>query len=206
MQNSHDNPVERALSWQAGHDPLNRPPMPFPIFTIGHSTRTIEQFVALLRAGGVATMVDIRSVPRSRTNPQYNPDALVPALAGYRIGHTRIAGLGGLRKRSQAVAPEVNGFWSNRSFHNYADYALSPDFRAGLAALEALAGERRCAMMCAEAVWWRCHRRIVADYLLAEGREVFHLMGRDRVEPARMTSAAVRAADGLHYPAAGSGR
>ena len=105
-------------------------------------------------------------------------------------------------KRSAEVPPDVNGFWTNRSFHNYADYALSPEFRAGLAELEALADGRRTAIMCAEAVWWRCHRRIVADYLLAEGREVFHLMGEDRVEPARMTPVAVRAADGLHYPAA----
>lgn len=175
--------------------------MPLPIFTVGHSTRTIEAFVALLRAGQVETVVNIRSVPRSRTNPHFNPDALAAALAPFQIGHTRIAELGGLRKRSPEVPPEVNGFWTNRSFHNYADYALSPDFRAGLAELEALADERRCAIMCAEAVWWRCHRRIVADYLLAEGREVFHLMGEGRVEPARMTPAAVAAADGLRYPA-----
>jgi uncharacterized protein (DUF488 family) len=183
--------------------------MSLPIYTIGHSTRTIEAFVALLRTGGVDTVVDIRSVPRSRTNPHFNPEALSAALEPYRIGHTRIAELGGLRKRSAAVPPEANGFWTNRSFHNYADYAdyaLSPDFRAGLAQLEALAAERRTAIMCAEAVWWRCHRRIVADYLLSEGREVFHLMGDDRVEAARMTPAAVRAADGLHYPTEMSGQ
>jgi uncharacterized protein (DUF488 family) len=125
---------------------------------------------------------------------------LTETLAPYQIGHTRVAELGGLRKKS-AVPPDVNGFWSNRSFHNYADYALSAEFRAGLAELEALAGERRCAVMCAESVWWRCHRRIVADYLLAGGREVFHLMGDDRVEAARLTPAAVAAPDGLHYPA-----
>lgn len=175
--------------------------MPRPVFTIGHSTRTIQQFVELLRAGRVEAVVDIRSVPRSRTNPQFNPDALAPALAEYQIGHSRIAELGGLRKKSAAVSPEVNGFWTNLSFHNYADYALSADFRAGLAELQALAEGRRCAIMCAEAVWWRCHRRIVADYLLAAGREVFHLMGEDRVEPARMTPATVPAANGLHYPA-----
>ncbi|HEX8620343.1 MAG TPA: DUF488 domain-containing protein [Allosphingosinicella sp.] len=178
--------------------------MPLPVFTIGHSTRTIEQFVALLRAGGVEAVVDIRSVPRSRTNPQFNPDALAEALSPYQIGHTRIAELGGLRKKS-AVPPVVNGFWTNRSFHNYADYALSEEFRAGLAALKGLAAERRCAIMCAEAVWWRCHRRIVADYLLAAGREVFHLMGDDRVERAKMTPAAVTAGDGLHYPEPGAG-
>ena len=171
------------------------------IFTIGHSTRTIPAFVELLRAGQAEMVIDIRSVPRSRTNPHFNPDALAPALEAHQIGHLRIAELGGLRKRSNAVAPEVNGFWTNQSFHNYADYALTPEFRAGLSRLNALADERRCAIMCAEAVWWRCHRRIVADYLLLEGREVFHLMGEDRVEPTRMTPAAVPAADGLHYPA-----
>jgi uncharacterized protein (DUF488 family) len=176
--------------------------MPAPIFTVGHSTRTIEEFVALLRAGRADMVVDIRSVPRSRTNPQFNPDALADALAPYRIAHTRIAELGGLRKKSASVSPETNGFWTNRSFHNYADYALSTEFRAGLAELEAMAAERRCAIMCAEAVWWRCHRRIVADYLLADGREVFHLMGDDRVEVAKMTPAAVPTVDGLHYPGA----
>jgi uncharacterized protein (DUF488 family) len=175
--------------------------MPLPIYTIGHSTRTIEEFVSLLREGRVDTVVDIRSVPRSRTNPQFNPDSLAEALAPFQIAHAGIAALGGLRKRSKDVPPEVNGFWSNRSFHNYADYALSAEFRAGLAELEALAGERRCAIMCAEAVWWRCHRRIVADYLLGEGREVYHLMGEGRIEPAKLTPAAVAAADGLHYPA-----
>jgi uncharacterized protein (DUF488 family) len=147
-------------------------------------------------------VVDIRSVPRSRTNPQFNPDALSAGLAERGIGHARIAELGGLRKRSKEIPPEVNGFWTNRSFRNYADHALSAEFRRGLAALEELAAGRRCAIMCAEAVWWRCHRRIVADYLLLAGREVFHLMGEGRVEPARMTPAAIPAADGLHYPAA----
>jgi uncharacterized protein (DUF488 family) len=176
--------------------------MPLPIFTIGHSTRTIEAFVDLLRVGRADMVVDIRSVPRSRTNPQFNPDALAPALAAFQIGHTRIPELGGLRNASASVPTEVNAFWTNRSFHNYADYALSEDFRRGLAALEVLADERRCAIMCAEAVWWRCHRRLVADYLLANGREVFHLMGEGRVEPAGISPAAVRAEEGLHYPAA----
>jgi uncharacterized protein (DUF488 family) len=177
--------------------------MPLSIYTIGHSTRTIPQFVDLLRGAGVEAVVDIRTVPRSRTNPQFNPEALAEALAPFQISHSRIAALGGLRKRSPDVPPETNGFWTNRSFHNYADYALTPDFRSGLAELEALAGERRTAIMCAEAVWWRCHRRIVADYLIARGREVFHLMGEARVEPARLTPAAVRSAEGLVYPGGG---
>jgi uncharacterized protein (DUF488 family) len=172
------------------------------VCTIGHSTRSIAAFVALLRVGGVDMLVDIRSIPRSRTNPQFNPESLAESLARYQIGHRRIAELGGLRKASREVPPDVNAFWTNRSFHQYADYALGTDFRAGLAALIALARTRSCAIMCAEAVWWRCHRRIVADYLLADGCRVFHLMGEGRADPARLTPAAVRAADGLHYPAA----
>jgi uncharacterized protein (DUF488 family) len=96
----------------------------------------------------------------------------------------------------------VNAFWQNQSFHNYADYALTPPFRGGLARLRELGHERRCAIMCAEAVWWRCHRRIIADYLIAAGESVFHLVGKDRIEPARMTDAAKPEPDGsLSYAA-----
>ena len=174
--------------------------MTHPYFTIGHSTRTIPEFVELLRAGEVGLVVDIRTVPRSRINPQYNADALPEALAAYQIGHKRIAELGGLRKRAREVPPEVNGWWDNRSFHNYADHALSDEFRRGLEELTALGRERRVAMMCSEAVWWRCHRRIVADHLLARGERVFHLMWPGRVEPARLTPAARLEAGRLTYP------
>jgi len=176
--------------------------MSHPVFTIGHSTRTIEEFVGLLRAGRVGMLVDIRSTPRSRTNPQYNLDALPEALSTYQIGHVRIDELGGRRKKSQTVPPEVNAFWINQSFHNYADYALSDEFRSGLARLRELAEDRRCAVMCSEAVWWRCHRRFVADYLLSEGRAVFHLMGAERVEPAKINPAAQVVEQGLVYRAA----
>jgi uncharacterized protein (DUF488 family) len=172
-----------------------------PVFTIGHSTRSIDDFVALLGVGEVAMVVDVRSVPRSRTNPQYNLDRLPAALAARQIGHRRIGALGGLRKRSATVPPTLNGFWTNRSFHNYADYALSDSFQAGLAQLLALAAERRCAIMCAEAVWWRCHRRIIADYLILHGRLVLHLLGAARVEPAAMTPRALPAGDRITYPA-----
>ena len=145
-------------------------------------------------------MVDIRTVPRSRANPQYNLDALPGALAECQVGHRYLAALGGLRKRTPGVAPEVNGLWRNRSFHNYADYALTAEFAAGLAELLDLSATRRCAIMCAEAVWWRCHRRIVADYLILHGREVLHLMGTDRVEPAKPTPGAVFEGDRVLYP------
>jgi uncharacterized protein (DUF488 family) len=175
-----------------------------PIFTIGHSTRSLADFVELLKVGDVRSIVDIRSIARSRTNPQYNHDTLPGALAPYQIGYARLLALGGLRKKSKTVAPDVNGFWINQSFHNYADYALSAEFRSGLALLLELAAGGRCAIMCAEAVWWRCHRRIVADYLLHNGREVFHLMGSSRVEPATMTDAARVGKGGLVYPSVGA--
>ena len=177
--------------------------MSLPFFTIGHSTRSIADFVELLRSGGVRWVIDIRTVPRSRTNPQYNEDALAEALAPFQIGHGRIAALGGLRGRVREVPPERNGWWSNRSFHNYADHALSEDFRAGLEALVALGRERRVAMMCSEAVWWRCHRRIVADHLIARGETVFHLMGGNRTEAARLSQGARVEEGRVTYPAAG---
>ena len=135
-------------------------------------------------------VVDVRTVPRSRTNPQYNFDVLGDELAPWQVGYERIAELGGLRGKSHAVPDGVNSFWENRSFHNYADYALSSQFRDGLERLIALARDRRTAIMCAEAVWWRCHRRIIADYLLARGWKVLHIMGEGRIDPAVMTSGA----------------
>jgi uncharacterized protein (DUF488 family) len=173
-----------------------------PVFTIGHSNRTLPEFVDLLRAGEVREVVDIRRFARSRANPGYNEDVLPGALAPYQIAYTRIDGLGGRRARAFDIPPEVNAFWINRSFHNYADYALSAAFRAGLDRLLDLAAQRRAAIMCAEALWWRCHRRIVADYLMNAGRSVFHLMAASSVTPATITEAARPAADGLHYPAA----
>ena len=172
-----------------------------PVYTIGHSTRSIVEFVELLKTGRVEMVVDIRSTPRSRTNPQYNLDALPEALAAWQIGHTRIEELGGRRKKSKTVTPKVNGFWTNQSFHNYADYALSDEFRVGFSRLTELSSERRCAIMCSEAVWWRCHRRFVADYLLNDGRDVFHLMGAARVDAAKMSIAARADGTSLVYPA-----
>jgi uncharacterized protein (DUF488 family) len=173
-----------------------------PIHTIGHSTRTIAEFVDLLRVGNVELVVDIRSVPRSRTNPQFNMETLPDTLAPWQIGYRHIRELGGLRGRSKSVPSEVNGFWTNPSFHNFADYALSDAFHTGLSNLLELTETKRCAIMCSEAVWWRCHRRIVADYLLIAGRSVFHLMGTARIEPAALTPAARPQGDALVYSAA----
>ncbi|HXS50581.1 MAG TPA: DUF488 domain-containing protein [Sphingomicrobium sp.] len=160
----------------------------------------MEEFVEILRGGPVELVVDVRSVPRSRTNPQYNFDVLSDELQQWQVGYHRIAELGGLRGRSHGVPPEVNGYWENQSFHNYADYALSNSFEQGLEELLSIASGRRTAIMCAEAVWWRCHRRIIADYLIARGRSVIHLMGEGRPQPAKMTPAAEERDGKLVYP------
>jgi uncharacterized protein (DUF488 family) len=176
-----------------------------PFFTVGHSRRLIAQFAALLTASRVELVVDVRTIPRSRANPQYDGRALGETLSQFAIAYRHIAGLGGLRGK-QPVPGEVNAFWQNQSFHNYADYALSPAFGSALEMLVALGRKQRCAIMCAEAVWWRCHRRIIADYLLARGETVFHILDENHIEPARLTEAANPGSEGsLIYPAAPSG-
>lgn len=173
-----------------------------PFFTIGHSDRSIAEFVRLLEEADIALVADIRKIPKSRANPQFNAEALASALAAYGIGYERMAELGGLRGKADTIPPDMNGFWTNRSFHNYADYALSDRFRVGLDRLLHDGRERRCATMCAEAVWWRCHRRIVSDYLIARGETVFNIMGAGRLEPARLTEGAIiRDDDSVIYPA-----
>jgi len=144
----------------------------------------------MLRAAGARFVADVRTLPRSRTNPQFNTDVLPGALAEARIGYEHIAALGGLRGRRREVPPEVNAFWENASFHNYADYAMGEPFQRGLAQLRDIGHGAPCAIMCAEAVWWRCHRRIIADYLLAAGEDVRHIMADGKVRPAQMTGAA----------------
>jgi uncharacterized protein (DUF488 family) len=172
-----------------------------PFFTIGHSNQSLETFIALLRKADIGLVADIRTIPRSRTNPQFNEATLPETLAGFQIGYEHMATLGGLRGKTRTLSQHVNGFWTNKSFHNYADYALTEPFRAGLAHLLDEGRERRCALMCSEAVWWRCHRRIVADYLIANGMSVFHIMGNGRVELAHLTPGAVIQPGGpIFYP------
>jgi uncharacterized protein (DUF488 family) len=173
-----------------------------PFFTIGHSNRSIEVFAGLLREAQVQLIVDIRKMPMSRANPQFNKTALPAALADFQIAYEHIAALGGLRSKTKTLPAGINSFWTNKSFHNYADYALSEQFRVGLGRLLEAGRERRAAIMCSEAVWWRCHRRIVADYLIAGGQDVFHIMGSGRIEPARLTAGAVVQSNGtILYPA-----
>ncbi len=168
-------------------------PLPLePIFTIGHSTRSAAEFLALLQEHGVQCVVDVRKLTGSRRYPHFNADTLAPALAADGIAYLHIAALGGRRGRTLAPGvPSPNGFWSNDSFRRYADYALaSNDFAEGLQQLLALASTQRCAVMCAEAVWWRCHRRIIADYLLLHGRVVQHILSAGRIDAAQLTSGA----------------
>jgi uncharacterized protein (DUF488 family) len=149
----------------------------------------------------VDRVVDIRKVPRSRSNPQFNRETLPEALAAYDISYEHVAALGGLRGKSRSLPRDVNGFWMNESFRNYADYALSAQFRAGLEHLLDQGHNRCCTIMCSEAVWWRCHRRIVADYLIASGETVSHIMGGGRSELAHLTpGAVVQPAGTVIYP------
>ena len=172
------------------------------IFTIGHSTRTLADFMALLRAVDATLLVDVRSSPRSRTMPQFNGDTLPDSLAAAGVVYRHLRALGGRRHHRKGAPPSLNTYWRVAAFRNYADYAETDEFRAGLDALRALARDDRCAIMCAEAVWWRCHRRIITDYLLAGRTHVEHIMGPGQVVPATLTPGARVMADGtLRYPA-----
>lgn len=172
-----------------------------PFYTIGHSNRILAEFCGLLSDADIGALLDIRKYPRSRSNPQYNEETFRDALTALNISYEHVADLGGLRGKTLTLPWDVNGFWTNESFHNYADYALSGDFRVGLDHLIGVGRKRRCVMMCSEAVWWRCHRRIVADYLVARGEAVFHIMGQGRLEPARLSvGAVVQSGDALRTP------
>jgi uncharacterized protein (DUF488 family) len=171
--------------------------MALPFFTIGHARHTLDEFVALLRAHAVERVIDVRAIPRSRANPQYNEDTLPASLAPFGFGYEHIAALGGLRQKTAGADPQANAYWENQSFHNYADYAASEEFKRGFARLREAGALQRCVVMCAETLWWRCHRRIIADYLLACGEEVWHIMGIDKVEAAELTPAAKPAGGGL---------
>lgn len=154
-----------------------------------------------MRESGVDLVIDVRSIPRSRTNPQFNQQNLPETLAPWQIGYQHIAELGGLRGKPRGTESSPNTYWRVRSFRNYADYALTAPFAAGLARLRERGNEHRCVIMCAEAVWWRCHRRIIADYLLAAAEQVNHILGKSHVDVASLTPGAVVRNDGtVVYP------
>ncbi len=165
------------------------------MYTVGHSTRSLDELVNLLRGWGVETLVDIRTIPRSRKNPQFNADILPAEVAKCGMRYVHRSALGGLRGKKK-TGPSRNLGWQVDAFRNFADYAQTEPFRRGLDELLALASQSTCAIMCAEAVWWRCHRRIVADYLLVRGARVKHILSEDRAEEATMTPFAQRAENG----------
>src|SRR5215468_4498726 len=167
-----------------------------PVYTIGHSTRTIPEFGALLAEAGIETVADVRAIPRSRTNPQFNLDVLPGSLQEFGIGYQHFPELGGRRHHPRGAPPSTNTFWHNASFRNYADYAATDAFNVGLDRLRDLADGLRCAIMCSEAVWWRCHRRIISDYLIAEGIPVMHILGPGKIDAATLTPNAHKLSNG----------
>ena len=155
------------------------------IYTIGHSTRTIEQFIELLKAHGIKELVDVRTVPRSRHNPQFGAEELAASLQRSGIAYKHLAKLGGLRHASK---DSINLGWQNPSFRGFADYMATLEFQTGLDELKALAEKKTVAIMCAEAVAWRCHRSLIADALAIQGWQVLHIQSRKTASLHELTS------------------
>jgi uncharacterized protein (DUF488 family) len=171
--------------------------------TIGHSNHSMEALLALLRQAGIELVADVRSVPKSRFNPQFNTDALAEALRGAGLAYRHMPGLGGLRAARKDGAPSPNSFWKDETYRNFADYAGTAEFREALSALREAGGAQACAILCAEADWRQCHRQILCDHLTAAGETVIHIGKDGSLEEARLAVAAVVAADGaITYPAA----
>ncbi len=150
------------------------------IFTVGHSTRSFDELVEILRAHGVERLVDVRTIPRSRHNPQFNRETLSKALRNRRLSYRHMKALGGLR---HARPDSINSGWRNASFRGFADYMQTPSFAAALESLLKLAEQKPTAIMCAEAVPWRCHRSLIADALTARGYEVRDIMSVTSAKP-----------------------
>ena len=170
------------------------------VHTIGHSTRPIDDFIDLLREHDITRVVDIRTIPKSRHNPQYWHDALESSLTGAGLGYTYLAELGGRRSRRK---DSINTAWRNASFQGYADHMGTEEFHRGLDRLLDIAKGETPVIMCAEAVPWRCHRSLVGDALLAHGVEVLDIIGEGSTKPHRMTSFAVVDGVEVSYPAEG---
>jgi uncharacterized protein (DUF488 family) len=172
------------------------------VFTIGHSTRSAADFIAVLKKFSIARVLDIRKIPGSAAHPQFRQEALERSLLEAGITYSYLPALGGRRPKSRVVDEHINAGWHVRAFHNYADYAQSDAFQDGLRQVLQLACQEPCAMMCAEVLWWRCHRRIVTDHLLARGVPVTHLFSETKSEPALLTPfAVVDARKRVSYPA-----
>jgi uncharacterized protein (DUF488 family) len=167
------------------------------VCTIGHSNRPIDTFVDLLRGNEIVRVLDVRTVPRSRHNPQFNRETLAESLGALNIGYTHLAGLGGLR---HARADSFNTGWNNLSFRGYADYMQSPEFAENVQRVAELAISERCALMCAEAVPWRCHRSLIGDALLVRGVGVEDVIGPGKRKPHTLTTFAQVDGMQITYP------
>lgn len=173
------------------------PPLAPKLYTIGHSTRALDEFLAILEAHNIKTLVDVRTVPRSRRVPQFNTENLAESLPRHHIQYLHLPALGGLRK----TRPDsINTGWRNDSFRGYADYMQTPAFEEGLKDLISIAKKNPTVIMCAEAVPWRCHRSLIADALLVRGWEVIDLFSQTSAKPHKLTDFAK--VDGTHltYP------
>jgi len=178
----------------------NRQAGPVRIYTIGHSSRTLEEFLVLLKRFGIQTIADIRKLPGSRKFPHFNGENLAKVLPTNDIGYVWIKELGGLRHQTKGFDSPNKGL-VNAGFRAYADFMGSDEFREAVDKLLALASESTTAYMCAEAVFWRCHRRLLSDFLVANGLEVLHILSSSTLNPHRITEGALVTADGrVLYP------
>lgn len=167
------------------------------VWSIGHSTHPLDTFLALLETHAIGVLADVRTVPKSRRHPHFHTDALARELPVHGVDYVHLAALGGWR---HAAPDSPNGGWRNASFRGYADYAMTSEFAAGLERLRSLATGAPTAMMCSEALWWRCHRRLVADRLLLAGDEVRHIGSDGRASTHEITSFATVEDGQLVYP------
>jgi uncharacterized protein (DUF488 family) len=168
------------------------------LWTIGHSNRTLEQFVGLLNAQEIELLADVRRFPGSRRLPHFNQENLSKSLASVGIEYIHFPELGGRRK---ALPNSPNNAWRNEAFRGYADFMMTPEFRAGIDRLLKHAREKRTAIMCAEALWWQCHRSLIADYLKASGHTIMNILAANKVEEHPFTSAARMVEGKLSYGA-----
>ncbi len=168
------------------------------VYTVGHSTRSLDDFVGLLRAYGIERLVDVRSIPRSRHNPQFNHDTLGTFLRNRRIGYRHMKELGGLRRTR---ADSLNTGWHNASFRGFADYMQTPEFVAAVTKLVELAREKTTVIMCAEAVPWRCHRSLIGDALIVRGVDVMDIYTSKSAKPHTITPMAEIHGERVTYPA-----
>lgn len=179
--------------------PPNKPRWPKgAIFTLGHSTLPIDRFIAVLKAYGIKRLVDIRTVPRSRHNPQFNAEALPESLAKEGVEYVHLPALGGLRHPRK---DSPNAGWRNKSFRGYADHMQTAAFQDALAEVQTLGRQKRTALMCAEAVPWRCHRSLVADALSVRGVPVFEVLSETHHRPHTLTPFAKVDGTSITYPA-----